>query len=306
VCQELGVNLVVGVGFLSITAVVKALQRVQQLRETLGGRPARIFYGSDFDPAGDNMPQSVGRQFEFWRRQYAPESDIKLKPVALTLAQCEQYDLPGVPTKAGDSRAAGFKAAYGRDATELDALEALHPGVLADLIREAVAPYRDEGLEDRLREAEAEAQTALDDAWEDATEETRRGVTGLLAPLLAVGRDGAVEQLQEPVAHPGVSRWTCWSRTCRAPCAAGASPSRPPGCRAWASTSGGRHPAAQAAQAGGQASPPFRLRPRPGAGEYRQRTVSCPRCGHGTAPAGNTRRTHRRGGPGQPIPAVLA
>ncbi len=28
--------------------------------------------------------------------------------------------------------------------------------------------------------------------------------------------------------------------------------------------------------------------------------------GHGTAPTGRARRTHRRGRPGQPIPAVLA
>src|SRR5262245_63530347 len=44
--------------------------------------------------------------------------------------------------------------------------------------------------------------------------------------------------------------------------------------------------------------------PRPGAGKYRQRTGSCPRSGHDMATAGNDRRTHRRGRPGQPIPAV--
>jgi hypothetical protein len=172
-CEELGVNLVVGVGFLSITAVVKALKRVDSLRETLGGRPCRILYVSDFDPAGDTMPAVVSRQFEFWVEKYASGADMKLKPLALTAEQCEQYDLPSVPTKPGDSRAAGFQAAYGRDATELDALEALHPGVLENLIREAVAPYRDEGLADRLAEAEAEAQTALDDAWQDATADIR-------------------------------------------------------------------------------------------------------------------------------------
>jgi hypothetical protein len=122
------------------------------------------------------MPAVVSRQFEFWAAQYAPGADIKLTPLALTAEQCEQYDLPSVPTKPGDSRAAGFQAAYGRDATELDALEALHPGVLENLIREAVAPYRDEGLADRLAEAEAEAQMALDDAWQDATQEVREGL----------------------------------------------------------------------------------------------------------------------------------
>src|SRR5262249_59942769 len=45
--------------------------------------------------------------------------------------------------------------------------------------------------------------------------------------------------------------------------------------------------------------------PWPGAGEYRQRTGSCPRSEYGTAAAGHACRTHRRGGPGQAIPAVL-
>ena len=49
----------------------------------------------------------------------------------------------------------------------------------------------------------------------------------------------------------------------------------------------------------------FRLLPVPGAGECRQRTGSCPKSGYGTAAAGHARRTHRRGGPGQAIPAVL-
>ena len=55
-CRRLGINLVVGKGFLSMTAVVNLLLRVAERR-----KPARIFYISDFDPAGDSMPVAVAR-----------------------------------------------------------------------------------------------------------------------------------------------------------------------------------------------------------------------------------------------------
>ena len=54
-----------------------------------------------------------------------------------------RYQLPGIPTKEGDSRAKSFIERNGDRATELDALEALYPGELARIIREALEPYYD-------------------------------------------------------------------------------------------------------------------------------------------------------------------
>jgi hypothetical protein len=54
-----------------------------------------------------------------------------------------RYRLPGIPTKEGDSRAKSFIERFGDRATELDALEALHPGELAKIVREALEPYSD-------------------------------------------------------------------------------------------------------------------------------------------------------------------
>lgn len=105
-------------------------------------KPARIFYISDFDPAGQQMPVSVARKLEFYARYEG--LDIRLRPLALTEAQVLQYKLPGIPTKASDSRAAGFIERFGDRATELDALEALHPGVLHRLVADTLAPYVDE------------------------------------------------------------------------------------------------------------------------------------------------------------------
>src|SRR5262249_41064374 len=83
ICEELGGNLVPAAGFESITAIVDLLVS----RVAASGRPARLFYLSDFDPAGKHMPTAVARQVEFWRRRYAPKADIKLTPLVLTPEQ---------------------------------------------------------------------------------------------------------------------------------------------------------------------------------------------------------------------------
>jgi hypothetical protein len=89
------------------------------------------------------MPVAVARQMEFWRQDDAPGADIKLTPLALTRDQVITYQLPRLPIKESDVRQAGFEERYGAGAVEWEALEALYPGVLADLVRDAIAPYRD-------------------------------------------------------------------------------------------------------------------------------------------------------------------
>ena len=141
VCREFGINLVYSSGFQSISNVRELLQRVRASR-----KPARIFYISDFDPAGDLMPVAVARQIEYWLPELAPGADVKLTPLALTREQAEEYRLPRTPIKEEDLRQGKFEDVYGEGAVELDALEALYPGVLARPAPEAAAPYFDATL----------------------------------------------------------------------------------------------------------------------------------------------------------------
>jgi len=89
-----------------------------------------------------------------------------LTPLALTRDQVITYHLPRIPIKESDVRKAGFEERYGAGAVELDALEALYPGVLADLVRDAIAPYRDMTLAERFEEVAAEALEVADQFWE--------------------------------------------------------------------------------------------------------------------------------------------
>lgn len=161
-CANYGVNLVTGLGFMSITSVIDLLKRINEAQ-----KPCRIFYISDFDPAGDDMPTAVARQIEYWLDTYAPSADIKLKPLVLTREQVERYQLPRTPVKDSDRRKANFEERYGGGAVELDALEALLPGELASIVTENILQFRDNRLEAKIAEAKVQAQKRLDAYWEE-------------------------------------------------------------------------------------------------------------------------------------------
>jgi hypothetical protein len=72
------------------------------------------------------------------------------------------YRLPRIPVKETDLRRLGFEQAYGQGAVELDALEALVPGELARLLRQAAEPYVDRTLQRHLDEVRAEAQRQVE------------------------------------------------------------------------------------------------------------------------------------------------
>lgn len=137
-CQKYGMNLVTGLGELSITAVYLLALRVVEAK-----KPVRILYISDFDPAGESMPLAVSRKIEYFVRNYGLNCDIKLVPLMLTSRQCVEYNLPRTPIKETEKRKDKFENRHGVGATELDAMEALHPGEMAKLIEKAIEPYFD-------------------------------------------------------------------------------------------------------------------------------------------------------------------
>lgn len=180
-CQEYRVNLVTGLGFMSITSVIELLKRVSE-----ANRPCLIFYISDFDPAGDGMPTAVARQIEYWRSVYLPEADIKLDPIVLTREQVERYKLPRIPVKDSDRRKGNFERRYGEGAVELDALEALCPGELAEIVEKTILQYRDNDLEKAYYDAWSEANEELATWWEKTVEPYRQNVKKLREQVASI------------------------------------------------------------------------------------------------------------------------
>jgi hypothetical protein len=156
-CEEEGVNLVTGIGFMTISSVYALLDRRSRL-----GKPLRILYLSDFDPAGAHMPRAPARHIEFALRNMEEKPDIRLRHLALTEEQVKELQLPRIPIKDSDRRKAGFEAKHGQGATELNAL--MHGPRRARteaMLRDAIRQLRDDRLPAMLRDARRAADGML-------------------------------------------------------------------------------------------------------------------------------------------------
>ncbi len=155
--QEFSLNVVMGAGDLSLTHCHQFIERV-----IASERPARLLYVSDFDPAGRNMPIMAARKIDFMIRRRGLDLDIQLRPVVLTHDQCVEHRLPRTPLKATAHGKDRFEERFGEGATELDALEALHPGLLNSILREEIERYYDADLDDAVEEVADEFTKRLD------------------------------------------------------------------------------------------------------------------------------------------------
>ena len=86
--------------------------------------------------------------------------DVQLRQVVLTEQQCEEYRLPRTPLKE-TAETEAWKERYGKGATELDALEALHPGRLRQILVDEIERYYDTDLDDRISETAREIDADL-------------------------------------------------------------------------------------------------------------------------------------------------
>jgi len=177
ICQRYRCNFQSGVGELSTIKVHELFERIR-----LAGRPTRIGYLSDFDPAGQSMPVAVSRKLEWFLRNHnGSPHDVKIFPIALSLDQVRQYRLPRTPIKDTELRKEGFEERFGEGATELDALEAIAPGTLEEIVCEFINRFYDHGLEDRVDSAReclaidlAEIRQAVIREHTDEIEQLRR------------------------------------------------------------------------------------------------------------------------------------
>jgi|APCry1669189101_1035198.scaffolds.fasta_scaffold78404_1 hypothetical protein len=125
------------------------------------------------------MPVSVARKIEFFIRNGREDLDVRLFPVALTAQQCAEYKLPRIPIKESERRKDSFELIHGTGATELDALETIHPGVLAEIVGNAMDLYFDDGLEDAPAEAESDLDDQVDAINEDVYNRHRTSLADL-------------------------------------------------------------------------------------------------------------------------------
>ncbi len=136
------------------------------------GRPMVVFTISDCDPAGWQMPVSIGRKLQAFAALQFPELEFQVQRVALHPDHVREHGLPSTPLKDTEKRADRWVKSMGVEQTEIDALASLAPDLLDTNVRRAIKPFFDTSLERRVREAKRawidEAQVRLDEQLDPA------------------------------------------------------------------------------------------------------------------------------------------
>jgi hypothetical protein len=125
----------------------------------VNGRHSFIYLLYDHDPTGSLIPRTIQDRLT----EFSQAGTFTVEQLALTPEQIARHDLPYRPTKrTGNRHAKGFEG----ESVELDAL---HPSVLKDIVRRAVAQHIPDHQLATLRAAERSEREALR-AWAQAVE----------------------------------------------------------------------------------------------------------------------------------------
>jgi len=203
--RQIGAEMILVTGESSDSHIAGMAKRASE-----DGRPSVVFYFSDFDPSGHQMPVSVARKLQALRDLQYSALNVKLYPVALTLGQIRSLKLPNSPLKDTEKRAEQWRKIHGHEQTEIDAMVELHPDALREAVYGAIRPYFDSTLDSRVAAAEMkwreDAERALRDhpeygairdrievAWEEAK---------AAASELKSAQDEATEVLRDSVPPP--------------------------------------------------------------------------------------------------------
>jgi hypothetical protein len=132
------------------------------------GRPMVVTYFADCDPSGWNMAIEVGRKLQAFKASLYPDLVFRQYRAALTPDQVPDLDLPSTPLKDTEKRADRWRAAWGVEQTEIDALATLRPDVLREIAQRWLNPFFDRTLAHRVNQARRtwieEAQAVVDAA----------------------------------------------------------------------------------------------------------------------------------------------
>lgn len=121
-------------------------------RLTALNKPCIILHFGDHDPSGLDMTRDIQARLNL----FGAFPDIKR--LALNMDQVRKYNPPPNPAKESDSRFAEYKAQYGDESWELDALA---PDVLVKLVEKEINKHIDDDLWDACLEREQEGKELL-------------------------------------------------------------------------------------------------------------------------------------------------
>lgn len=168
VCTEFRVSYLACRGYTSASEIYDAGKRLAKKRFTGRDHPRHsplVLYLGDHDPSGLDMDRSNAERTALFGRM-----DVEFRRLALNMAQVDEYSPPPNPAKDTDARFEGYRAEYGDDSWELDALE---PQVISDLIRTELEGEIDPDAWAESMKAEERNRKGLVDTavhWDDVLE----------------------------------------------------------------------------------------------------------------------------------------
>ena len=151
------------------------------------------------------MPVAVSRKIEHRVILKGLCLDMQVRLIALTHEQCIANRLPRTPIN-DTRRAVAFEQRFGEGATELDALEALRPGELENIIVGEIERYYDPDLERRVRQKAAEVDRTIAAIHENARSLHQRKIKALQAEWKTIDEEhtrqiAAWQKQAKPVWH---------------------------------------------------------------------------------------------------------
>jgi hypothetical protein len=149
--SDLGCPIVICAGYASQTLCDDVRAAVED-----DGREAVLIYAGDFDPSGEDIVR------DFVERVGSFERVVR---VAVTAEQVEALELPPLPGKRTDARAAGFEARHGR-LVQVE-VEAVPPETLRRLYQEAISAEWDVSAYEAVLAREADERDRLLDLLDD-------------------------------------------------------------------------------------------------------------------------------------------
>jgi hypothetical protein len=152
--DELGITVRVGRGFQSTTRVHEIAEHFDSIK-----KPIHIFYLGDWDPSGHEIENDLRRRVEKQlQRKRSAREGICVKRLAIYADDIDRFHLPPLRVKTSDSRAAKFRARFGDECVELDALP---PSELRRRIQQAVMRHVDKPSWDRAKRVEAAEKQSI-------------------------------------------------------------------------------------------------------------------------------------------------
>jgi hypothetical protein len=148
-------------GYVSQSEMWSAAQR--HLRYQLDDQKPVVIHLGDHDPSGIDMSRDIQDRLSLFG------ATTRVRRIALTMDQVDQYQPPPNPAKLTDSRATDYIDNYGDESWELDALD---PATLSALIQAEIDAFKDEDEWDRRTNAmldERQQLAAVADRWPDVT-----------------------------------------------------------------------------------------------------------------------------------------